>query len=420
MKIAIVGAGLIGVTAAHFLRRHGHEITVIDRREGPGLEASYANGALLCPSMPEPWNTPGCWRVLAHSLGRADSPLQLRLKALPSLASWGVAFLRNSKPAAYERNALSNVRLALHSLTVLKSLRRELRIDYTGAASGALKIFRSSIALDRALAGANGLRAEGLVFRRVSRQELICLEPALAPIARELAGAIYYEADEVGDAYRFCLGLADGARRNGVEFCFGTTVSEFEVRSNTVRAIRTSRGRLTADQYVLAAGSYSPLLTRSLGIRLPVKPAKGYSVTFDPPQRGSALKTPLVDDDLHAVVVPLGGAVRVAGTAEFAGFDLRLRPERIHNLIDLAERLLPQAGLNSSMAKPWCGLRPMSPDGVPIIGPTPLPNLWASTGHGHLGWTMAAGSAEMLADMMRGAAPAIDPAPYTPARFQRK
>jgi len=182
--------------------------------------------------------------------------------------------------------------------------------------------------------------------------------------------------------------------------------------------------RLVADGYVIAAGSYSTALLRPLGIRLAVRPAKGYSVTFDAPQTtgadrtpSSALKVPIVDDDMHAAVVPVGGAIRVAGTAEFAGFDLTLRPERVKNLTQLVQQILPRAGLDPDTAKPWCGLRPMSADGVPIIGPTPISNLWVNTGHGHLGWTMAAGSGELLADLMSEASPAIDPAPYDLKRF---
>lgn len=418
MKIVIIGSGLIGVTSAYLLRRRGHEVTVIERREGPGQETSFANGAFLSPSMPEPWNAPGCWRVLLASLGRSDAPLQLRLRALPSLARWGLEFLRNSQLELYQRNTVSNLRMALHSMEVLQSLRNETLIEYDRKSAGAVKIFRSSAALAAARSAASRLSRDGLIYRTLSPQETVRVEPGLLPIASQLKGGIYYAGDEVGDAYRFCSRLGECARAEGVEFAFGTTVSALEVRSRTIAAVRTRDGRrLIADQYVLAAGSYTASLAGSLGLRLPVKPAKGYSVTFRWRERSSGLRVPIIDDDLHAAIVPLGGALRVAGTAEFAGFDLALRPERVRNLVNLAHRVLPSLDLAAADAKPWCGLRPMSADGVPIIGPTQIPNLWVSTGHGHLGWTMAAGSAELLADLMCGEPPALDPSPYAPSRF---
>jgi len=428
MKVIVIGSGLIGLTTAYFLKQRGHDVTVIDRRDGPGRETSFANGALLTPSMPEPWNAPGCWRVLLASLGRSDAPLQLRLTALPSLMGWGVTFLRNSAPAAFERNTLANVRLALYSLRVMSDLREHTAIDYGRTACGTLKVFRSAAALNKALTAAERLRAEGLTFRRLSGRETVEVEPALAPIADQLTGAIRYRADETGDAYRFCLALAEHLWQRRVEFRFRAQVLSLEVRSGQVVAVHSESEsgpeRLIADRYVLAAGSYGTALLRPLGIRLPVRPAKGYSVTFDSPPRSgpggtarSALTIPVVDDDMHAAVVPVGGAIRVAGTAEFAGFDLALRPERVKNLVNLAQQILPDAGLDPATAKPWCGLRPMSADGVPIIGPTPISNLWVNAGHGHLGWTMAAGSGELLADLMSEASPAIDPAPYDLKRF---
>jgi D-amino-acid dehydrogenase len=271
------------------------------------------------------------------------------------------------------------------------------------------------------------LRPEGLAYRRLSCAETIELEPALEPIVSELAGTIHYSDDETGDAHRFCIELAEHARSLGVSFAFDTIVTALETASGLISAVRirtapaqatASTSSIQADQYVVAGGSYSAPLLRPLGVRLPVRPAKGYSVTFDAPRSARSLKTPIVDDDMHAAVVPVGNAIRVAGTAEFAGFDLALRPERIRNLVNLARRILPRAGLDPTTARPWCGLRPMCADGVPIIGRTSIANLWVSTGHGHLGWTMTAGSAALLTDLMTDTAPAIDPAPYDPRRFR--
>jgi D-amino-acid dehydrogenase len=416
-KVVVIGSGLIGLTSAYFLRRRGHEVTVIDREEGPGRETSFANGALLTPSMSEPWNTPGCWRVLLASLGRSDAPLQLRLRTLPSLGAWGLNFLRNSGVRTFERSTKSNLRLALHSLNVMRYLRLQACIEYGRTARGTLRVFRDGAALDHASEWANRLSAEGLSFRRLSREETVELEPALGPIADRLAGGLHYPDDETGDAFRFCVGLAEHAREQGVEFRFRTAVSALEVRSGQVSAVVNGGERFVADRYVVAAGSYSTPLLQRAGVRVPVRPAKGYSITFDAHGDRPLLSTPVVDDGLHAAVVPLEGAIRVAGTAEFAGYDRTLSPDRISNLLGLLKAVLPREPFDPATGRAWCGLRPMSVDGVPIIGPTRLSNLFVNTGHGHLGWTMAAASGQLLADLVSGDTPAVDPAPYAPARF---
>ena len=421
MKALIIGSGLIGTTSAYFLARRGWEVTVLDRQEGPGRETSFANGSLLTPSMPEPWNAPGSWRVLLASIGRSDSPLKLRVKALPHLGRWGIGFLRNSSPEQYERNSIRNLKLALHSLRVLRSLRQETGIEYGCQTHGSLRLIRDPAALERALAWGERLRAAAgeLAFRRLTVDEIVAMEPALAPIGSQLAGGIHYPADEIGNAYRFCAGLADQARQIGVEFRFRTPVTGIEVRQGNVTAVVSGQTHFTADRYVVAAGSYSPLLLKELGLAVPVRPVKGYSLTFERPRLDPPFRWPICDDDLHAVVVPLEGVIRVAGTAEFTGYDLSLPEGRIQNLVNLVRQVLPTGGFERGQAKPWCGLRPMSVDGVPIIGPTPIGNLWVNTGHGHLGWTMAAGSGQLLSDLLTGGPPGVDPDAYALTRFNR-
>jgi len=416
MNVVIIGSGLIGVTTAYFLQRRGHQVTVIDRRPAAGEETSYANGCLLTPSMSQPWNTPGCWRVLLASLVRSDAPLQLRLSALPSLASWGLRFLGNSRPAAYRRSTLNNLALALYSRAVMNELRRDLQLDFEHAARGALRIFRSSAALQQAADIAADELMNRVRVRQLSVEETIQLEPALAAIAPQLSGAIHYESDETGDAHRFCQTLAAHAAQLGVQFRFDTHVTSLAMQSGRVAAVLCGSERFTADRYVVAAGSYSTPLLRNIGVQLPVRPAKGYSVTFER-SANAPLSVPVLDDAFHAAIVPLHGRIRVAGTAEFAGFDLTLRQSRIHNLIQLLTQVLPQGGFDAAAASPWCGLRAMSADGTPIIGTTPVDNLLISTGHGHLGWTMAAGSAELLADLMENKSTAIDSTPFSLARF---
>jgi D-amino-acid dehydrogenase len=323
----------------------------------------------------------------------------------------------NSKSDAFERHTLSNLRLALHSLGLMEALRRQTGIGYDRSATGTLKIFRDRGALDRVVARADYLARKGVSFRKLSSSEVVATEPALTPIASQLAGGIRYNVDETGDAYRFCTALAEYARRQGVEFRFRTEVASLEIRSGLVTAVITRQERFAADQYVVAAGSYSTPLLRKIGIHLPVRPAKGYSITFDRPPPEAALRIPIVDDTLHAAVVRLGSALRVAGTAEFAGYDLTLSPVRIHSLLNVVRQVLPQARLDPATARHWCGLRAMSADGVPLIGWTPVSNLLVNTGHGHLGWTMAAGSAQLITSLLSNESPSLDPAPYNPQRF---
>jgi D-amino-acid dehydrogenase len=367
--------------------------------------------------MPEPWNHPGSWRVLLKSLGRSDSPLQLRWRTLPGLAGWGRGFLHNSSPQRYEHNSIRNLKLALHSLEVLAGLRRDIGIEYGGSTGGSLRVIREPQALEHAIEWAEKLRAEGLTYRHLSNDDIVALEPGLAPVAGQLAGGIHYPVDEIGNAYKFTVALADHARVGGVEFRFRTAITGIEVRQGKVAAVLSGAERFTADCYVVAAGSYTPLLMKQLGIKVPVMPAKGYSLTFERPRLGPQLRLPICDDDFHAVVVPLENVIRVAGTAEFAGYDLSLPEARIQNLVTLVKRVFPTGGYERALAKPWCGLRPMAMDGVPIIGPTPIGNLWLNTGHGHLGWTMAAGSGQLLADLLTGGSPRVNPDAYALARF---
>lgn len=417
-SVIVVGAGLMGVTSAYLLRRAGHEVTVLDRGPGPAAETSHANGSMLTPGMAEPWNAPGCWRVLLGSLGRADAALQLRLKALPSLVGWGVGFLRNSSSSAYQRNRRNNLRLALYSLEVLHRLIRDTAIEYGAARRGSLSFYRDEGAFDRAVSAAAALAPMGLRFQPLSVKRALQVEPALAPIADQLAGAIHYDRDETGDAFRFCNRLAEEAGRIGVQFRFHTAVEAVELTRGKVRGLRAGAATFEADDYVFAAGSHTPLLVRRAGVRVPVRPVKGYSITFPDGGERPTLRLPLIDNEHHVVLVPMDGALRLAGIAEFTGYDLALDAARLDRLQRRLTAILPQSRLNLAVGTPWCGLRPISVDGSPIVGPTSVPNLWLNTGQGHLGWTMTAGSARLLVDLMSGAPPAIDPAPYALSRFR--
>jgi len=419
MRTIVIGGGLIGLASAYFLHREGDEVVVLERAAGAGLETSFANGALLTPSMPEPWNSPGYWKELLRSFVRSDSPVKLRAATIPSLAFWGLVFLRNSGAESFRRNTLSNLRLALHSMSVMEQIRADTGIGYERQTAGTLRLFRESEALERALSSARFLRDQGLECTELSRGSLLALEPGLQPIEDQLAGGIHYPGDETGDAHLFCVVLANALGERGVELRFNTEVLGFETTDRTILGARTAHEIVRGDRYVVAAATGSRRLLTPLGINLPVQPAKGYSVTIDVGTAPSPLRVSIVDDQLHAVIVLLQGRLRAAGTAEFAGYDRSLPRARVANLVNLVRRVLPAFDFKDSAAKPWCGLRAMSADGVPVIGATPYRNLFVNTGHGHLGWTMAAGSGQFLCDLMSGRKPALPSTstPYSLSRF---
>jgi D-amino-acid dehydrogenase len=419
MKIVVVGSGLLGISTAHWLSELGAQVTVLDRAGGPARETSFANGALVTPSMSDPWNAPGVlWRLLGW-LGREDSPMLLRPKALPSLAGWGLRFLRESSERRFHANTLANLRLASYSLATLRELRTRIAIDYDHGTVGTLKVIRNSRGFAAARSMAAWIGGHGVSWRELDRGQTLALEPSLAPIGAEIAGSIHFPDDEHGDARRFCEALAARAATHGVEFRYSTTIDALEYDGRRVRAVRSRNGAISADAFVIAAGSFSPQLLRGLGIRLPVAPVKGYSITVPMPADVVGPVIPILDDELHAVAAPLDTKLRIAGTAEFAGHDLSVPESRIENLVRLLNRTFPTIAraVQRDSIQPWSGLRPMSADGVPIVGRTPIDNLFLNTGHGHLGWTMAAGSGRALADLIVGRTPDVDLTPYSLTRF---
>lgn len=419
VRVAVIGAGLQGVATAYFLARDGHDVLVLDRAGEVARGTSHANAGMLTPSMADPWNDPGVlWKIL-RNLGHEDSALLLRPHALPAYGAWGLRFLANARPARFADNMRRNLRLADYSMQVLRALRDELGLAYDQLANGTLKVFREPRALERSAARCMQLAALGVAVQPLSATEAVALEPALAPIGDSIVGAIHCPGDESGDARRFTEGLAGHARRRGVEFGFDTPVIDFETSGSRVVEVTTARGAVRADAVVVAAASWTAPLLRHLGIALPVRPVKGYSVTLDMGAWQPRPRMPVLDDSLHAAATPLGTQLRVAGTAEFAGYDTQPTPARVDNLFRLTLRMFPGFAphLHRDRASPWAGLRPMSADGVPLIGPLKLGNLYLNTGHGHLGWTLACGSARLLADLVSGNAPAIDPLPYSATRF---
>ena len=421
MRIIIIGGGVIGVTTAYYMQQYGTEVTVLERNHGAGLETSFGNGGGLTADVVEPWNAPGIHKVLLQSLGRKDSPILLRLTAIPGMLSWGMRFLRESRKDRFINNIKRNSILARHSLDLMRQIREETGIEYRFSDSGTLLVYRDRASLDSGVAhyGFLGERY-GVEHKVLDSNELIGLEPSLQRVQDRLVGGIYFPNDEVGDCHIFCRQLAELLESRSVRFRYGVNVAKI-IRRDASFDIELSDGEmLKADTVIVAAGPYSAKLLTPLGIRLPVYPVKGYSLTI--PMDGWENKPHhLVGDmDLHAVVNPLGGEVlRVAGTAEFTGFDKTIPAERVANLVKLVEDIFPEfAGImDRDSLNPWTGLRPMSSDGVPILGKTPIPGLFLNTGQGHLGWTMAAASGRVVADIILGRVPEVDADRYSPNRF---
>lgn len=405
----VLGGGIIGTTTAWYLAERGFDVTVLERRDSVGLETSFANGGLLTPSQADPWNAPGTAIKLFKWLGREDSPLLLRPRALPGLAGWGLRFLLASRRPAYERAAETSVRLGLYSVKALDELRELLDLRYDERLAGTLKIFQSQAALDESVALADLLARHGLRYEALSADAAVEREPALAPIRAELAGGILYPADESGDAFKFTEGMAAAARAAGVDFRFGTTIRRLRRGTGGIAAIETDRGEFSADAYVLAAGCHSRALGAACGLRLPIYPAKGYSVTVPFDGWDGAPMIPLVDFERKLVLTPLGYRLRIAGTAEFAGYDTRLNPARGGSILQQALNILPEFAprVDEKRVTHWTGLRPLTPDGPPILGETSCRNLFVNVGHGPLGWTFAAGSSRIVADLVAGREPEI-------------
>ncbi|MAX09040.1 D-amino acid dehydrogenase [Gammaproteobacteria bacterium] len=404
MKITIIGSGLLGLSTGYHLAQEGHQITIVERRKDSALETSFANGGLLTPSLCEPWNAPGVLFDLLKWIGREDAPLLLRPKALPSLFLWGLSFLRSSTRSRYEENIFRNFRLAKYNLAVLEEMASNIPLSELGggAGVGTIKLCRQMEELDEVHKMAEFLSPENICFKTLDKNEIFALEPALKPLGDKVAGGSYFPEDRFGDAHQFCAELTKYLINNGVQFLFNTNVINMKKKGDHVCEIDTEQGSLSADTFIIAAGSYSTIIADTVGVKIPVKPCKGYSLTLEPDGWTGAPKIPVIDQSLHAAVTPLGPKIRVAGTAEFTGYDVSLHEDRLQNLYNLLGSIFPESRpyINHETTKKWSGLRPVSASGVPIISQTEIKNLYLNTGHGQIGWTTAAASGKALSDLI--------------------
>jgi D-amino-acid dehydrogenase len=416
MKVLVLGAGVIGVTAAYELAGAGHEVIVVDRQPAPGLETSFANAGEVSPGYSAPWAGPGVPLKAIKWLAMHHRPLVIRPHIDAAFIGWVFAMLRNCTAARYEINKTRMVRLAEYSRDCLRALRAATGIAYDERMQGTLQLFRTQKQFDGSASDIAVLRESGVAFELLDRAGCIRHEPALARVQDKFVGGLLLPGDETGDCFKFTQRLAALAAERGVEFRFGTTIDALLRSGARLDGVATSAGALVADAYLVALGSYSPLLLRPVGLRIPVYPVKGYSITVPIVDPSGAPESTVMDETHKVAVTRLGDRIRVGGTAELAGYTLKLHAARRHTLSHVVSDLFP-AGGDVGRAEFWCGLRPMTPDGTPVVGATPLANLFLATGHGTLGWTMAAGTGRVIADLVSGRSAGIDMSGLTIARY---
>ncbi|MBR0816095.1 D-amino acid dehydrogenase [Bradyrhizobium diazoefficiens] len=419
MKVLILGSGVIGVTSAYYLARAGHEVTVVDRQPEPALETSFANAGEVSPGYSSPWAGPGVpvkavkWLLMKHG------PLVIRPKLDPVMWVWLLKMLRNCTSARYAVNKSRMIPIAEYSRDSLRDLRRDIGIQYDERAQGTLQLFRYQAQLDGTAEDIAVLKQYGVPFEVLSREGCIAVEPALSGVKEKFVGGLRLPQDETGDCHMFTQALAKHAEALGVRFMFNTSIDRIVTDGARVSGVVTGAGTLQADSYVLALGSWSSRLVAPLGISLPVYPVKGYSITVPIKDASGAPESTVMDESYKVAITRLGNRIRVGGTAEISGYSDKLYDARRATLDHSLTDLFPRGG-DLSKATFWSGLRPMTPDGPPVIGPTQYGNLHLNTGHGTLGWTMSCGSGRVLADTLSGKKPDIDVSALSVERYKHR
>jgi D-amino-acid dehydrogenase len=414
VRVLVLGAGVIGTTAAWFLRAAGHEVTVLERQPVAGNETSFANGGQIAVSHAEPWSNPAAPLKILRWLGQPDAPLLFRPRADWHQWRWGMQFLIECLPSRNRRNLLRSLAISKYSGAALRELRRATGIAYDELQRGILQVYTDREGFEHAVRAAELVRGYGLAREVKTPDECVALEPALKARRDWIVGATYTSTDESGDAHKFTRALAALGAEKGIEFRYGVTIESIAVADNAVRGVRAvneanRKEVLAADAYVVCLASYTPKLLDPIGIRTLIYPAKGYSATLPIVAPDRAPQVSLTDDAKKLVFTRLGDRLRVAGTAELAGYDLALDPVRCEALTRRTVEWFGDA-VDARRVEYWAGLRPATPSNVPYIGRTRYPNLYLNTGHGTLGWTMAAGSGKALARIVSGQADDLDSA----------
>ncbi len=419
MKIVVMGAGVIGVTTAYYLARGGADVVVLDRQSGPGLETSYANAGELSYGMTSPWAAPGVPLKALKWLFMKRRPLFIWPLISPTMWMWGLQMIRNCNEESYRVNKGRMVRVSNYSRDVMPDLIAETGIEYDGREQGTLQLFRTAKQMKGSRADQEILQEYGSPYEVLGRDACIAVEPALDEVRDKFVGGLRLTADRTGDCRMFTMALADKCAEMGVEFQYGQSIRAIAIENGAVAGVDTEvAGRITGDAYVCALGSYGPKLLHPIGIKLPVYPVKGYSVTLPVTDDTYAPQSTIMDETHKVAITRLGDRIRVAGTAEIAGYSNRLGPHATDTVRHVISDLFPRGG-DISKAEGWTGLRPMTPDGTPVLGPSRYDNLYLNTGHGTLGWTMACGSGRAVADLVLGKEPEISFEGLTAERYAR-
>ncbi|ARC91505.1 D-amino acid dehydrogenase small subunit [Vibrio coralliilyticus] len=399
MKVVILGSGVVGLTSAWYLSQAGYQVTVVDRQPRAAEETSFANAGQISYGYSSPWAAPGVPIKALKWLLEEHAPLKIKPSLSPELLRWASQMLKNCQLDRYRINKARMLAIANRSRECLAQLNQQYDLNYQGRTQGTLQIFRNHKQLEAVEKDIALLQESSTRYQLLDAKECLLQEPGLANIQGTLTGGLYLPDDETGDCYLFCQQLQAMAEHAGVEFLFNTEIQRLNVQGNQVTSVATSQGEIEADKFVVAMGSYSKSLLEQVGIDIPLYPVKGYSLTLPVINHDFAPQSTIMDETYKVAVTRFENRIRVAGTAELAGFDPALPDKRLATLNHVVSNLFPE-GTDLTQAEYWTGFRPMTPDGTPIIGETKLENLFTNTGHGTLGWTMACGSADILTEVI--------------------
>ncbi len=416
MRAVVLGAGVIGVTTAYYLTKHGVQVTVLDRQAGPGMETSFANAGELSYGMTSPWAAPGIPLKALKWLFMKHRPLFIWPLISPTMWGWGLRMLANCNARSYSLNKGRMVRISNYSRDCLSDLLCEVSIDFDLRERGTLQLFRTERQIAASKADQAVLAEFDSPFEVLDRDGCIAAEPGLKHVAHKFVGGLRLTADRTGDCRMFTMALADVTAERGAEFHYGVTVNGLAVEGDKIVGVDTNMGRIDGDAYVCAMGPFAPGLLRKVGIDLPIYPVKGYSITLPVIDDSAAPQSTIMDETHKVAITRLGKRIRVAGQAELIGYNRKLGKHATDSVRYVVGDLFPKGG-DVSQAEGWTGLRPMTPDGTPVMGPTRYPNLFLNTGHGTLGWTMSCGSGRAVADLMVGREPEISFDGLTAARY---
>lgn len=413
MEVIVLGSGVIGLTSAWYLAQAGHDVTVVERQSRSAEETSFANAGQISYGYSSPWAAPGIPLKAMKWLLQKHAPFKIKPSLSPELYVWASKMLANCNQEKYQVNKARMLRIANYSRDCLQELRQQQKLNYEGRQKGTLQVFRSEAQVEAVAKDMKVLADSGTRYQLLDVAGCIDVEPALAKVKGKLVGGLYLPDDETGDCYLFCQQLTALAEQVGVRFMFDTEVNRLIHQDGKITSVQTRAGELKADAYIVAMGCYSVSVLASLGLSsqgmdMPVYPVKGYSLTMPVAEPDLAPQSTVMDETYKVAMTRFDNRIRVAGTAELAGFDLSLSDKRKATIAMVIQDLFPQGG-DISKTEFWTGLRPMTPDGTPVIGRTPYANLFINTGHGTLGWTMACGSGRLLADIVSGRDPDIDP-----------